>query len=130
LKYLGSELTNGYEKYLTHVTIYNYSVISGVTHYILSSPLKVKDINGNFLYVIFAKENPLAVGYKTFRKLLSTIWFSYMNKFSSGRIYNFQIQTLDFDFSQSLGYKDRLYSPVSIHYNLVDDCTDVEAVRN
>jgi len=125
-----SELTNGFDKNIALVTIMNFAVSQGVTKYILSSPFKVKDGQNNLLHVIFAKESTTATDYKTFRKLLATLWYNYLNKYSSGKIYHFQVDSVDFDFTQSIGYHDRLYSPVGIHYDIVDNSTTIDAVRN
>lgn len=129
-----STLTNGFDKDIVLVTIMNFIVRDGETKYVLTSPLKVKNSSGTFLHVIFAKQNSLATDYRTFRRLLAEVWYNYMNKFTSGRIYKFAIEGTEFNYSNSIGHVNngnpRLYSPVSIHYNIVEDCTDVEAVRN
>jgi hypothetical protein len=129
-----SSVTNGFDKVITLLTTNFLSVSGGATHYTQTSPLVVYDNVGTALYVIFAKSNSNSTDYKSFRKLIATLWFDYMNVFTSGRIYKFTIEGTEFDYSNSIGHTNngnaRLYSPVSIHYNIVEDCTEVEAVRN
>ncbi len=124
-----SDTTNGFDKNIALVTIMNFAVNQGVTRYILSSPFKVMDAENKLLHVIFAKESSTATDYKTFRKLLAKLWYNYLNIYSSGKIYHFLVDSVDFDFTQSIGYHDRLYSPVGIHYDIVDDSTTIDAVR-
>jgi len=115
-----SILTKGIEK----------DVIFNAQRTISTSPMTVLNNQNTMLYIAFAKKNSAAINKNYLYALAATLWFDYMNIFISGRIYKFQIQTLNFNFSNSFGYKNRLYSPVGIHYNIVDDSTEVEAVRN
>ena len=125
-----SDLTHGFDKNIALVTIMNFVIVGGSTHYVLTSPFKVRTQGGVWLHVIFGKESTAATSYRTFRNLIATMWYDYMNKLTSGKIYTFQVDSCDIDFSYSLGYQDRLYTPVGLHYDIVDDSTMVEAVGN
>jgi hypothetical protein len=118
-----SILTNGLDK----------NIIFGTGHVNSSCPIIVDKFI--IYYIAFGKKNsdPSSIR-RRFHQLIAELWFDYLNIFTSGRIYKFTIEGTDFDYSNSIGHtnngNDRLYSPVSIHYNIVDDCTEVEAVRN
>ena len=129
-----STLTNGFSKFIMFCTDYEINRMEGIDYYHLWSTIKaLRHSDGTVLDIICMKINSSS-SWGAFNKLIATLFYDYMNKFYSGRTYKFTIEGTEFDYSNSIGHTNnnnaRLYSPVSIHYNIVDDCTEVEAVRN
>lgn len=128
---IGTELTTtkGFNKTIVHF-LQVFKLFPNENIYQFLSHIKVKNSSNSFSDVLFALDKPDSLQPVSFIKMIAKLWFDYLNVFTSGRIYKFQITNTDFDFTNSLGYQNRLYSPVGIHYNIVEDSTEVEAVRN